>query len=255
MDESKEIEIDLKKLASALWRRWWLLLLAVCVGGGIALAYTYMFVIPEYSATVKLYVNNSTETAASVTSGDITASKSLVETYITIIRSDMILDEVIERTGADYTPQEVNKMLTAGALNATEVFYITITNPYPLKALELASSISDVAPDYLSDIVDGSSVKIVDRAKIPTKPSSPDYRKNTALGALAGLFIVGAILVIMAVFDVRISSEDDLGAVSELPILGVISDFRYADKPEYGYGYAGPAAGPDAERPEKAEGI
>jgi capsular polysaccharide biosynthesis protein len=196
-----------------------------------------------------LYVNNSTENGAStVTSGDITASKSLVETYITIIRSDTVLDEVVYRAGLLYSPSVLNKMLTAGALNSTEVFYITITNPNPTIAANLANAISDVAPRYLMEIVDGSSVKVVDKAKIPTEPSSPDMKKNIAIGALVGLFLACAVIVLVTVLDARINSESDLKSVSDLPILGVISDFQSASKSDYGY-----AKPPDDETNDNVE--
>ncbi|MDR1158004.1 MAG: hypothetical protein LBK75_06810 [Oscillospiraceae bacterium] len=229
-------EIDLRKLAVALLRRWWLLLGAALLGGAVAMLFTRFLVTPMYAATIKLYVNNSNEVgASSISSSDITASKSLVDTYITIIRSDTVLDEVLAITESAHTPGSLNKLLTAGALNATEVFYITVTAADPAEAALLANAISEVAPKYLSEIVDGSSAKIVERAKVPAEPSSPNVKLNTAVGALLALLAVAAAVLLMAVFDVHILSETDLRSLSDLPILGVISDFQAAGRSGHGY--------------------
>jgi capsular polysaccharide biosynthesis protein len=231
-------EIDLGKLAGAVLRRWWAVICAALVGGLIAFAVTRFFMVPLYSATVKLYVNNTTETAKSITSSDIVASKSLVETYITIIRSDAVLEEVLEKTGAnDYTAKSLNAMLTAGALNATEVFYITVTSAFPAEATALANAIAEVAPEHLSEIVIGSSVKIVDAAKTPSEPSSPSYMMNCAIGLLLGAMLSILAVALLAALDARIVAEPDLQSISELPVLGAITDFSVASRPGYGYGY------------------
>jgi capsular polysaccharide biosynthesis protein len=235
LTENEVVEIDLRKLLQAVLRRWWIIVLALVIGAGGAFAVTRFLMTPLYSATIKLYVNNTTESAKSITSSDITASKSLVETYITIIRSDAVLGEVIDRTSAGYTVKELDEKLTAGALNSTEVFYMTITTPDPVLSAALANAIAETAPAHLAEIVDGSSVKVVDKAKVPTEPSSPSFAKNTAIGALAGVFLSGAVIVMIVVFDVRIMSENDLQMISELPVLGAITDFGSAGKSGYGY--------------------
>ncbi|MDR2357073.1 MAG: hypothetical protein LBD92_03170 [Oscillospiraceae bacterium] len=241
MAESEAAELDLGKLAAILLKRWWALLAAALIGGAAAFAVTSFLITPRYTATVKMYVNNSTEAGPSITSSDISASKSLVETYITIIRSDTVLGEVSGKTGYGYSVKELDKMLTAGALNATEVFYVSITNPDAARAAELANAIADAAPRHLAEIVYGSSLKIVDRAKPPEEPSSPDYVKNTAIGAAAGLCIASAAFITLSLFDTRINTDDDLAALSDIPVLGVISDFRETARAKYGYGYGGAA--------------
>jgi capsular polysaccharide biosynthesis protein len=244
LNDSETIEIDLRKLAIVLVRHWWVLVLGTLVGGAAALGITRFLITPQYTATVKMYVNNSTESGSSITSSDISASKSLVETYITIIRSDTVLGEVAELTGYGYEPPDLNEMLSAGALNATEVFFISITHPSAVRAAVLANAIADAAPRHLAEIVDGSSLKIVDRAKTPTEPSSPDYIVNTAIGAAAGFLIPSAVFVLLALFDVRINTADDLAALADAPVLGVISDFDSVSHSKYGYGGYGGYAPP-----------
>jgi capsular polysaccharide biosynthesis protein len=192
---------------------------------------------PLYKATIKLYANNSTQESAIMSSSDVAASKSLVDTYITIIRSEAVLDEVITATRCSYSTEWLDSSISAGSLNSTEVFSVTVTDPDPIMAAELANAIADIAPAHLEKIVDRSSVKVVDRAKVPLAPSSPDYKKNTAIGILAGAFLAIAAIFVMVLFDVHIYSETDLKLVSDLPILGFISDFEDALKSGYSEHY------------------
>jgi capsular polysaccharide biosynthesis protein len=230
-------EIDLKKLILALLRRWWLIAAAALVGGTAALLITHYLITPLYSATIKLYVNNSAESGKLISSSDISASKSLVDTYITIIRSDAVLDQVIEKTRlADVTPKKLSANLSSGALNATEVFYITITDADPAIAADIANTIAEIAPEHLLEIVDGSSVKVVDFAKVPEEPSSPNLLQNVAIGLFLGFAAAAAAITLFVVFDARLSSSLDLRELSELPVLGIITDFTLAERFSY-YSY------------------
>ncbi|MDR0491828.1 MAG: hypothetical protein LBH28_11360 [Oscillospiraceae bacterium] len=247
MKENTLIEIDLRKIVAAVLLRWWVVVLAAAVGTAGAYCVTKYQMTPMYSATAKMYVNNAVEKASTtITTSDISASKSLVQTYIAIIRSDTVLYDVIDKIGSWFTPAQISGMLTAGAINSTEMFYLTITHPNPDVAATIANAIAEAAPSHIFDIVEGSSAKIVEYAKAPHSPSSPDVRSNTMTGGLGGLLLAVIVLALIAIFDTRVNSEADLAYISELPLLGVISDFKTANTTKYGYS--------STSTPEKAAG-
>ena len=70
-----------------------------------------------------MYVNNSNislgDTKVSLSSSDISASQSLVDTYIVILKSRPVLESVIESTGVDYTVAGLSTMVSASAVNST----------------------------------------------------------------------------------------------------------------------------------------
>ena len=57
---------------------------------------------------------------------------------------------------------------------------------------------------------------------MPKAPTSPDVARNTAVGALLGLVIAAMIVILLAMIDTTIRSEEDLIDAFEIPILGVI---------------------------------
>lgn len=242
MDNRQPQEIDLVKLALVLIRKLWLIILVTVLFALIALGYTKYFVSPEYESVSKLYVFNSTEksTTGQVSSSDISTSKILVNTYIVILESNSVLDQVcdmiaeyqglegFEYLGSEaYTPEMIKKMLSASSINNTESFQIVVTATDRHLAKFINDAILYFLPDEIIRVVKAGAVEIIDTATLPTKPSSPSIVKNTALGGLLGFVFICAIIVVFSLLDTRIHSEDDITEeFKDTPIIGVIPVFR-----------------------------
>ena len=171
---------------------------------------------PSFDAL--MYVNNSGislgSTSFSISSADLTAAQKLVNTYVVILKSRTALTEVIEKAGLDYSYEKLKSMISASAVNSTEVFEIVVTSPSPTEAEKIANTIAVVLPGKIADIVNGSDVRIVDYAVVPSHRHSPSYTRNTAVGILLGIVVVAAILVLAYLFDEIIHSEDYLSGHS-----------------------------------------
>jgi capsular polysaccharide biosynthesis protein len=181
---------------------------------------------PEYSSTVKLYVNNKTiANADSLTTSDISAAQQLVGTYVAIIQSDSMLNEVIEQTGIDYTPGQIRGMMSANSVNNTEVFNVTIQGENPVECAEIADEIATISPTKIAEIVEGSSVKILDRAIVNNNPVYPNVRLNTAIGLLLGFVSICLVTIIRDLLDTKIKVEEDIEAISNIPVIGFIIEY------------------------------
>ncbi len=170
---SREEEIDLLKLLGALWKRIWIIALAAVVGGVVLLAYTKLLVTPLYKSSAMMYVNNSDFSVGStkVSLSDLNAAQSLVDTYAVILKSRGTLEEVIDKAQLPYTYEELSKMVETGAVDNTEIFSITVTSDDPQEATKIANTIVEVLPDRITEIMDGSDVRTVDFAVVPSKKS------------------------------------------------------------------------------------
>lgn len=234
MDE--RIELDLRALFSAMMKKAWLIVICAFLLGALTLGYTALFVTPQYQASVIMYVNNSTTTNESnnyISAADLATSQRLVLTYVNIIKSDTVLSKVAKEAGLNLSPATIRGMMTSASIQETELFQVVITSPDPDLSARIANAIAEVAPDAISEILDGSSAKIVDYAKVPNGRSSPSFTKNTILGALAGALLAVGLIVIQMLMDVRIKSEDDLAKISQVPVLGSIPDFTSQKKGGY----------------------
>lgn len=237
--EKDEIEIDLLKLVKDLLHRAWAVILAAVICAAGAFSYTQFRITPMYQSTALMYVNNSTVSLSngfSISPGELAAAQSLVETYKVILTSRNTLNEVIRRANLNYTYEQLKSMVSASAINETEVFNVNVVNADPEKAELIANTIAEVLPEKIADIVDGSSVRIVDYAVVPSHSISPNVTKNTAMGLLLGAFASAAVIVLISLMDTTIESEEYLTQNFEVPVLSVIPEFSSAKKSsKYGY--------------------
>lgn len=237
MDEYREI--SLKELFLCIWEKLWIIVLSTLIFGVVAYFVTIYLITPQYQSYVTMYVNNKTEATGSLTSSDVSAAKSLVDTYITIIESNSVIDEVVKQAGINITADQVRKTISAKSINNTEVFQVSVTGTSAQNNAIIANLIADIAPEKISEIVEGSSVKIIDRAQVSYIPVSPNMTKNVLVASMLGFILSGLIIVLVHMFDTTIRSEDDIKNFSTLPILSIFSDFNQASSNNrYSYSYA-----------------
>lgn len=242
--KNDEMEIDLLELFRALWKRALAIILVAVIVGTAAFAVTLFFVSPKYKATASMYVNNSSfsfgSTSFSISPSELSASNSLVSTYIFILESRTTLEDVIAKAGLSYDYEELSGMITTEALSGTAAFTVTVESESPAEAELIANTIAQLLPDRIAEIVDGSSVRIVDYAIIPAHRSSPSYIKNTAIGVLLGGFLAAGIVTVRFINDESryevIHSADELREIyPDITVMALIPDMRLSDKKGYYY--------------------
>lgn len=233
------IDIDLQRLLHTFLRKWWLILLCMIVGASAAYVITHRCVTPVYQARISIYVNNNkdSENKEYLSSADLTASQRLVNTYVSISKSDRVLEKVSEKLDGVYSARWLNNAITASQLNGTEIFCIYVYHTDPVEAARIANVVAEVAPVEISQIIEGTSAQVVDTAKVPTSHYSPNYRRMTLLGAAVGVFVALVFLTLHHLSDTHIKSENDLINLYPLPVLGRIPDFDISSS-EKSYGYS-----------------
>ncbi len=233
--------VDLQKALAAIMQRMWFVALASVVCAVISFLVTFFFVTPKYESSALFYVNNNAfslgDASLSIDSGDISASKSLVNSYIVILNSRESIDEVIRYAEVDRTYLEIKEMIHAASVNGTEIFEVVVTSSDPREAELIANAIAATLPDRIAGIIEGTSAKIVDHAVVPSAPSSPSYTVNLIVGFLIGLVLSVGCILLREMFDVMIRSDEDIAEVCELPILASVPDLLTASKGGYDYRY------------------
>lgn len=214
--------MDLRQLVMLLKKRLLIILVSTLLLGAGAYFYSSSFVTPLYTATVKMYVYNDAERSGMMTTSELNAAKSLVDTYIVIIRSDTVLDRVAESLGLDTGTEHLGSILSAGSIDSTEAFSVSITHSDPALAQSIVNEIAAIAPEEIIRVVKAGSVEVIDYAKLPEFPVSPNIATNTLAGALAGFVLSFGGVVIYELFDTKIRDEGDLTREFDIPVLGSV---------------------------------
>ena len=222
------LEIDLGRIWKAIWKRIWLVGVSAVLCAVIFVITTFYFVTPKYESSAMFYVNNNSlsvgDASFSISQADITASKSLVDTYIVILKSRSCLNDVIDYAGVDLTYTDLSKMISASSVDETEVFEIVVTSDDPKEAENLANAIAYILPKRISSIVEGTAANVVDNAIVATKPSSPNYINTTVVGFIIGMAASILVIILREVFDVTIRASEDIERCCEYPLLASVPD-------------------------------
>lgn len=228
---NNEEEIDVGRVIRAVLDHAWLVCLVTVLCAVITLVGTYFLITPQYQASAKFYVNNKTgDSGSNLSSGDLSTSRNLVDSYMVILNTKETILDVIEYSQSSLTFEDVKDMIEAKAVNETEIFEVIITSTDPNEALRIADAISKVLPERISTIIDGTSAKVVETAILPEEPSSPSYPLNAVVGALIGFMLVVTVIVLREIFDVTIRSEEDINQCCKHPILAEVPDMTAPSK-------------------------
>lgn len=227
MEDNREIEIDFRKLFSMLKRKAVFIILIALIGATIAGCFTNFFIKPQYTATVKLHGWTNSEDMIAPNSNNISpseyqAAEMLINTYLVVITSDNFLDQVAKELGGNMTSGQIKSMLSCAQIQETVAFRVSVTSTDPEQAAEIANKIAELCPNQMVKILKIGGVEVIDYAKTPSSPSSPNIKKNILIGFLAGFAISFAIFFIKELFNTSVSDESDLMREFSIPIIGTV---------------------------------
>ncbi|AWB85663.1 polysaccharide biosynthesis tyrosine autokinase [Mycetocola zhujimingii] len=224
--------MELKDYVRILHKSWILILACVLLGVGVAAAAS-LAMAPKYQSTTELYV--SVRAAEGAATGDLVQGTSFarqaVTSYVDVVNSALVLDQVIEELDLDMTAQELAPLVEATSPLNTVLINVTVTSTDPVTATDIANSVGATFADVVTTQLEkpagetASPVRIetIQPAVIPVEPSSPNVRLNIILGLLVGLVIGLAVAVLRSVLDTRVHSSRDIELVTPAPILGGIT--------------------------------
>lgn len=232
-------EIDILALLMFYLKKLWLIILVGVIAGGLGFAATKLLIQPTYKCSFTAYVNNkkaATSTDA-INNSDVSAAKQLVLTYSQIFKSNTILASADEEMNQSYDVKSLKKMVGIEIQNETEIIQVYAIAKSPEKAYEIASAVAKVSPKIMGDIVEGSSMKIVEYPQLPDSIYSPNYGRYTIISFLAGVLLTLVFLTIVYLRNDTITDEKEIEDRFSVPVLGVIPDTNSSTNKKSGYYY------------------
>lgn len=231
-----ERELDFARIGRVLLKRAWLIIVVALVFGSVAFIGSAVFITPTYRAYFTAYVNNRmTSETAHTSTGDLTASMGLVYVYQDIITSRSVLEQAAEECGTTYS--KVKGSVTAYVSDTAPVVTVVVETTSPKLSLKLAEKVADLAPGKVAEVVDGSSMRIIDPPVASSGKASPNNLRNGLLGLLIGL--VGAVvmcIVVDLIYD-YVQDDSDIERRYSVPVIGHIPDIIQAEKSPNNYSY------------------
>lgn len=232
MDNEENEVIDLTEILSAVRQHLLELIFVTLVAALVGFTASKFLMNPKYDSSALMIVNTRQDVNANVTSDQINSATKLISTYSIIIKSDTVLQQVIDNLGLNLTYAKLNKRVTVAAVDDTQVMKITVQSDSPEWARQVCEQIITVAPDVIKEAVEAGSVKVISNPSLATEPVSPNIMKNTMLAAAVGFVLVISIIVLQVLLDNKINTEEDVTKYLDMTVLGVIPQYDQGGKKE-----------------------
>ena len=212
------------ELLQALKEKIALILAAAILAAALGWGFSAFLVPKRYEASVNMIVNTRTEITGVVTSDSISSARNLADTYAIIIKSNKVLNQVIDRLGLQMSFEELYDIVSVNDINNTQVMKIAAQCSDPALAEQIVQTISEIAPAIVADAVEAGSCKVVSDVYTAQKPISPSPLRNAVLYGAAAMLLVCAAIVLRELFNDQIIDDGDLEKKLGIPALGVIPD-------------------------------
>lgn len=221
-NDNASIEIDVLYLLRKLWSRKFFIIFIALVVGTIALLGSVFLIKPKYTSTTRIYVVNPT--ADSITNQDLQAGSYLVKDYQEVITSNEVLSSVIDKEKLSLTPNELSSMISVTIPTDTRVISISVEDDNAQEATTIANTVREVAAEKIKAVTKVDDVTTLEAAEVPKEPSSPNIKRNTLIGVIAGGVLAVISIIILEVLDDRVRRPEDIEDVLGLPLLGIVPD-------------------------------
>lgn len=223
-NDLQEKEISVFEILLMLKEKWIVITTVTIIGALIGwLLFTFL-VSPQYEASVNMIVNTKTDITSTVTTDNINSAQNLVDTYAIIIKSNTVLNEVINTLELDVSYEEIYECVSVNAINNTQVMKIAVRDGDPLKAKQIVEAIVLIVPNIVVEAVEAGSCKVVSQVLVSKDPVSPNVMRNTMIAAFVSLCICVAIIILKELIYDYIVDDIDIGRKLGIPVLVIIPD-------------------------------
>ncbi len=230
-------EIDLLLLFNAL-RRHILIIIAVALlfalGAGIVCQF---FITPLYTSTTSVYLVSANDSLLSL--ADIQLSSNIAPDYVDIIKSRSLLEHIISEMELEYTYEELYENVDVVNPTDTHIIKITVTDPSPKLAKNIANNLTTYAVEQISMIMEVSVPYIYDYAIAAEDPSFPSLTKTVVIAFVLGAVLAAGVIIFIAVMDTTVKTAEDIEQRCGMVTLTKVYYEGGKKKKGYGYGYGG----------------
>ena len=233
----EETTIELRELFHILMKRIWVVILITLMATATSGIISFFVITPIYESSTQLLVNKSDDAASQLlipSYNDIQSNLKLIETYSVIIKSPRILEKAISNMGLDMSSAELGDIIKVNAVQNSQVMSITVSDPDPVKAVDMANGIANTFQTEIKGIMNVDNVQILAEARVAEQPSpvKPKPLLNMVIAFVVGLMTAVGVVFLLEYLDNTIKTEQDVERILGLSVLGSIApiDYKSEDK-------------------------
>lgn len=222
--EDDEIEIDLSEIFYLLWTHIVQIVGLFVAGAVVVFLLTFFLVTPKYTATARMYITSGSNSVVDLSSLQI--STQLKADYQELIKSDNILQDVIDNLSLDEDVDTLKGQVAVTNPSDTRILNISITTDNAQLSADIANELAKQAKTYLPKVMKTDEPNVFEEAQVPEKKSSPSYQKNALIGGLLTALLYCAVIIIRHVTNDTFVTPDDINKAFGVQPLATIPEGR-----------------------------
>ena len=233
IQQQPEEGLTFRKLLSII-RRHWIAIVAFLVVGTAGGFIWSRLERPAYTSTGTMLV--SYEGASSI-STDYTFSNYISNTYVKIIKEDLIMNKVAEKTNISAGTLKANTAVSNNSL----VIDVSYTDADKAKAKEICQTIIETTQEVANTVDEADKPVyhlLYDNLKVFSAASNGRAVSHTtrdiAIGVAAGAGVAFLYVLIRELLDNKFRSKDDIERLLNLPVLAGIPEYHFEDEEKGG---------------------
>jgi len=226
----EEETISLKEIAQII-KKHLAMIITLTIGATlISGLVTHFMITPIYQARSQFLVNqNQSETTVEL--NEIRTNVELINTYSVIIKSERILNEVIDELNLTIGPGALSEKITVTNEGNSQVVSVSARDPEPRMAVDLANTTVEVFQEEIDNLMNVDNVNVLNAAVLSANPTpvSPNLTLNVAIAFVLGGMVGVGLAFLIEYLDTTVKTEEDVERYLELPVMGVISTVKDSD--------------------------
>lgn len=231
-----EMIIDLSSLMSTLKKNIVSIIVWAILGLVVSLGSVFLFIEPKYSSNVDILVNQKADNAQ-VQYAAQQADLQAINTYKDVLVKPIILTPVLKEVKRTDNYQgnlgTLEKSIKVSNQTNSQVVTVTVTDKNAYVAADIANTIGKVFAKKVKKMMKIDNVTIVSKAKVNTKPVSPNKKLWILAGLVTGLFVGVTIAFIKEITDKTIKDSKFLTDELDLTNIGSVYHLDINDN-DYG---------------------
>lgn len=228
-------DISVMYLLEIAWKRLWALVLAAVVFAGAAFVYCKFIATPKYSATASVMVTNGglvdteinqSTTSSSIKTSDLSASLSVADTVVDILKTPELYKTLSRKTGNKFSYTALMSMASVSRRSDESLFVdVTFSSSDREESIKLVNTFVNIAPEYVKEYIPNSYSKCTENAGISSQ-TAPRTTFTTVLFGVLGALAVYVVFLLTELLNRTINSSEELTENFGIPLLGVVPDFE-----------------------------
>lgn len=219
--KSEEV-IRFNDIFNVLIKKWRIILIITLGIAIIATGINFWLIAPKYKASEKIFVGKEDVKDQNYNTNDVQMYQKLIKTYAELMQTNDLVQRAIEADNLNVTSEKVLSNLSVIPRSDTQIIDIEYISNDKALAKDVVDSVTNEFIKSSKDIIPNGKIKVIESAKVPENPSSPNKIMNIAIASLIGGVISIGLVFLLEFMDNTFKTEDKLEKILGIPVIGVI---------------------------------